>query len=240
MNNFFEKILEKYISYFDGKFVSKIKNLELAIKILFIFLFMMFLFLIATVSYSLKAANEKTIEITLTKDTIENGQVYKVERGTASKNYFESIAYAVVHEITSYDYSTVQRKANFVLSLVHPNKYEEVYEELKREADFAVENRVVQDFKIRDWTYRQIDASNAEIKASGILVRKVGGVEVINNKKYTTSVSIRISNGLPFVSGIALNRADKETEKREERKDVIDNYDRSEKDGGMKYEKVKN
>lgn len=238
MNNFFEKLLEKYSSYFNSKYVSKIKNLELALKVLLIIVFGLFFMLIITVGYSLKAANEKTIEITMSKDTLENGAKYKVERDTASRNYFESIGYAVVHEITSYDYSTIQNKANYVLGLVHPNKYEEVFAELQRETQFSIENRVNQEFKIKDWTYKQIDESNAVIKATGLLTRKVGGIEVVSNKKYMTSVDIKISNGLPFVTGIKLNYQDRVSPAREDRKETIENLDRKEDDGGMKDEKT--
>lgn len=238
MNNFFEKLLDKYTSYFNGKYVDKIKNLELALKVLFILITALMLLLIVTVNYTIKAANEKTIEVTLNKDTLTTGGEYKIERNTASRNYFESIGYGILHEITSYDYSNVQNKSNYVLELVHPNKYEEVYESLKADAEFAVKNRVNQDFKIKDWSYRQIDSSTAQIKAYGILTRKVGGVEVIVNKKYINSVTLKISNGIPFITELQLNYADKQDAAREDRKETIENYDRKDAEG-IKDEKVK-
>lgn len=238
MKSLFEGLFESYVGIFKSKFVNRLNSVELAIKVLLLVCVGQMLMIFLMTNYVMKASTDRIIEITMTKDTLTNGEKYRISRNTASKTYFESNGYAVLHELTSYDYSSIERKVNFVLGLVHPEKYEEVYETLKKEAEFAVENRVTQVFEIKDWKYKQIDDSTAEIKAIGILNRKVGGIYVIENKKYISSAIIRIHNGLPFVIGTSLNYEDREQLDREERLKVIDNYDRNETEG-IKYEKIK-
>lgn len=182
MNKFFEGIVDKYFTYFNSKYVNKLKNLELALKVALIFIFGLFGLVIFMVNYSIKASNEKTIEITLTKDTLSEGSKYRVERDRASKNYYETIAYGVLHELTTYDYTTIQNKVNYALELVHPSKYTEVYEILSKESEFVVTNRVNQEFSIKEWIFKQIDESTVEIKAVGYLTRKVGGLVVVDHK----------------------------------------------------------
>lgn len=238
MNKFFENLLEKYKSYFDSKYVNKIKNLELALKVSLMLICGLFIMVAMMVSYSLKASNEKIIEITVNKDTLKEGTKYRIERDTASKSYFETIAYGVLHELTTYDYITIENKANYALELVHPSKYEEVYETLKKESNFAVENRVNQEFNIKDWKYTELNKSTVEVKAIGYLTRKVGGVVVVDHKRYISKVILKISNGLPFIYGLELNYADKEKEtlQRNERQKEIENYDKVDYEG-MKNDK---
>lgn len=236
INRFFESLLEKYKSYFESKYVDKLKNLELALKVTLIIIFGLFMLIALMVNYSLKASNEKVIELTVNKDTLAEGTKYWIQRDTASKSYFESIAYGVLHELTSYDYSTVENKCNYALELVYPDKYEEVYEILNKESTFAIENRVYQEFAIKDWTYKQLDKSAVEVKAVGYLTRKVGGVVVVDHKRYVSRVTLKMNNGLPFIYGLELNYADKEKDKqeRQERIKEIDNLDKKE------YEGIKN
>lgn len=240
MNKFFEGIVDKYFTYFNSKYVNKLKNLELALKVALILIFGLFGLVIFMVNYSIKASNEKTIEITLTKDTLSDGSKYRVERDSASKNYYETIAYGVLHELTTYDYTTIQNKVNYALELVHPSKYTEVYEILSKESEFVVANRVNQEFSIKEWIFKQIDESTVEIKAVGYLTRKVGGLVVVDHKKYTSSIVLKQSGGLPFVMGLDLNYADrqKEANEREERQKTIDNYDKKDYEG-MKNDKPK-
>ena len=238
MKSLFSSLFEGYTSKFKSKFVNQLRSVELAIKVLLLVCVGELLVILMMVNYVMKASTDRIIEITMTKDTLTDGEKYRISSTTASKSYFDSNAYAVLHELTTYDYSSIERKVNFVLGLVHPEKYEEVYESLRREADFAVKNRVTQVFDIKDWKYQQIDESTAEIKAIGILNRKVGGIAVIENKKYISSVIIRIRNGLPFVMGTSLNYEDREQLDREERLKVIDNYDRVDTEG-IKNEKNK-
>ena len=124
--------------------------------------------------------------------------------------------------------------------MVHPSKYTEVYEILSKESDFVVTNRVNQEFSIKEWIYKQIDESTVEIKAVGYLTRKVGGLTVVDHKKYTSSITLKQSGGLPFVMGLDLNYADrqKEATEREERQKTIDNYDKKDYEG-MKNDKPK-
>ena len=76
MNKFFEGIVEKYFTYFNSKYVNKLKNLELALKVALIIIFGLFGLIVFMVNYSIKASNEKTIEITLTKNTLSEGSKY--------------------------------------------------------------------------------------------------------------------------------------------------------------------
>lgn len=236
MNKIFKELFEKYWSYFSSVYVDRLKNFELALKVTFLIIIVQFVIICLMITYTMKASNEKTIEVTLTKDTLVDGSKYVLERESASKNYFETIAYGVLHELTTYDYLTIQNKVNYALGLVHPKKYLEVYDILKKESNFAIENRVNQEFKIKDWTYKQINSSTAEIKAMGYLTRKVGGILVIDDKKYNSSVIIKIKNGLPFVYGLDLNYSDKikDAKEREERLNEIENLDRK------NYEGIKN
>ncbi|MFY4797067.1 hypothetical protein ACOTVS_11120 [Aliarcobacter butzleri] len=238
MKNFFDGLFERYFSYFKGVFVNKLKNLELAIKILLgLFLFQSLIILIL-INYTIKASIYKDVNFCVNKNTLQEGSEYQVKKDSASRSLFENIGYGIIHELTSFTYMTIQNKTNFALSMVHPDNYDEIYVQLNKDTKFAIENRVEQKFEIKDWKYKQINSSTAKITAIGILNRKVGGISIVDNEKYEASVTINIVNYAPFIVGLDLNYDDKKRKDRETRQEIIDNLDQRDFKG-MKDEKIK-
>jgi len=223
--NFLQIMFDRYFSFFKGKYVNKIKNLELAIKVLLLFcISLMFSFLLA-VYYVMTSSNDKIIHVEINKDTIKKGETYKVSKDHANEPYIESVGRAILIEATNYSYQTMEDKSNFILNQVHPDDYEKVYSTLKKETEFVVQNRVKQVFKIKDWKVEDQTKNIKRVVANGLLTRTVGGVEIVNNKHYKADVSIKMEGGIPFVSNIQLLYTDKKRQEREKRKKLIENYD---------------
>ena len=238
MANFLDRITDRYVSYFKGFYVNKFKNLELALKVLFITCGVQFMIILLMINYVIQASIYKEVKIFVNKENLIENKEYIYERTTASRNAFENAAYGVLYQITTFDYTNIENRANWALSMVHPDNYETIYKELKEDAKFAVENRVNQKFNIKDWKYKQLNSSTAKITAEGILTRTVGGIETIKNEPYEASVVINISNYSPFIVAVELNYDGREKRYREKREEVINNYDRYEVKG-MKDEKNK-
>lgn len=238
MLKFLDGLTNKYIESFKGFYVNKLKNIELAIKVLIIVIIVQGLINILMVNYVIQASIYKDININVNKETLVENTTYKFEKTTASKNAFENAAYSVLYHITSFDYSNIENKTNWLLSMVHPNNYEEIYNDLKEDARFAVANRVNQTFSIKDWKYKPINSSTAKITAEGFLTRTVGGVDTIKHMPYEASVTINISNYSPFIIAVELNYDGKKRTEREKREKVINNYDREDAKG-IKDEKQK-
>ena len=238
MGNFLDQILDKYITYFKGIYVNRIKNLELALKVLIIVFGAQLIINILMINYVIQASIYKEVKIVVNKENLMENNEYIYERTTASRNSFENAGYGVLYQLTSFDYTNVENRVNWALSMVHPDNYEDIYKELKKDAKFAVENRVNQKFNIRDWKYKQMNSSTARITAEGFLTRTVGGIETIKGEPYKASVVINISNYSPFIIALDLKYDGKEKKAREKREEVINNYDRYEVKG-MKDEKIK-
>lgn len=231
-------ITKKYIESFKGFYVNKLNNIELAIKVLIVVIIVQAFGIILMINYVIQASIYKDININVNKETLVENTTYKFEKTTANKSAFENSAYSVLYHITSFDYSNIENKTNWLLSMVHPNNYEEIYSDLKEDARFAVANRVNQKFDIKDWKYKPINSSTAKITAEGFLTRTVGGVETIKHMPYEASVTINISNYSPFIIAVELNYDGKKRTEREKREKVINNYDREEAKG-IKDEKQK-
>ncbi|WP_418181412.1 TraE/TraK family type IV conjugative transfer system protein (plasmid) [Aliarcobacter lanthieri] len=238
MSDFLDGLTNKYKSFFNGKFVNQIKNLELALKILIGIVIFQCLINFLMLNYVVKASINKEIVFSVNKNTLEEGYIYKVNKNTASRSYFETIGYGVMHELTSFNYQTVQNKSNWALSMVHPDNYVKIYEELSEDTKFAIENRVSQDFNIKDWKYKQLNSSSAKITALGTLTRTVGGIAVVTNEQYEASVIITISNYSPFIVALDLDYKDRKRKDRETRQKEIDNLDKKDVKG-IKDEKIK-
>ena len=238
MSNFLDNFTDKYMSYFKGVYANKLKNIELAIKILLIIIVILILTNFFMLSYVIKASIYKEVHIQVNKETLMENTAYKFEKNSASRTAFENAAYGVLYQITSFDFSNIENRTNWLLSMVHPNNYKKIYEELKEDARFSVENRVNQRFNIKDWKYKQLNSSTAKITAEGYLTRSVGGIETISNQPYEASVVINISNYSPFIVSVDLNYNGKKRKDREKREEIINNYDREEAKG-IKDEKTK-
>lgn len=235
---FLNGITDKYISSFNGFYVNKLKNIELAIKVLLVIVIAQLLINILMVNYVVQASIYKEVNISVSKETLNENTNYKYEKNTASRTAFENTAYSVLYQITSFDYTTIENRTNWLLSMVHPDHYETIYNELKEDARFAVANRVNQKFEIKDWKYKQLNSSTARITAEGFLSRTVGGVDTIRHAPYEASVVVNISNYSPFVVAVELNYDGKKRLEREKREETIKNYDRPEAKG-IKDEKQK-
>lgn len=239
MNNFLDSLTNKYKSYFKGNFVNQIKNLELALKILLGLFIFQTLVVLLMLNYVVKASIDKEIHLSVNKNTLEEGSEYIIEKNKASRSFFENAAYGVIHELTSYNHQTVQNKVNFALSMVHPDYYTKIYEEIAEDAKFSIENRVKQSFEIKDWKYKQLNSSTAKITAVGSLTRSVGGISVVAGEEYEASIVINIKNHTPFIVALDLNYKDRKRQDRKTRQQVIDNLDVKEPKG-IKDEKTKN
>lgn len=235
---FLDKITDKYTSFFNGIYVNKIKNLELATKVLLLVCAGQFAVNLLMINYVIQASIYKEVVITVNKESLNENTKYKYEKNTANKSAFENAAYGVLYQITSFDYSSIENRSNWVLSMVHPDNYDVIYKDLKKDAKFAVENRVNQKFNIRDWKYKQLNSATAKITAEGYLTRTVGGIETISNQPYEASVTINIENYTPFIVSVDLNYDGKIRKDREKRDEILDNYDRKETKG-MKNEQNK-
>lgn len=235
---FLNGITDKYIGSFNGFYVNKLKNIELAIKVLLVIVIAQLLINILMVNYVVQASIYKEVNISVSKETLNENTNYKYEKNTASRTAFENTAYSVLYQITSFDYTTIENRTNWLLSMVHPDHYETIYNELKEDARFAVANRVNQKFEIKDWKYKQLNSSTARITAEGFLSRTVGGVDTIRHTPYEASVVVNISNYTPFVMAVELNYDGKKRLEREKREETIKNYDRPEAKG-IKDEKQK-
>lgn len=238
MGNFLDKMTDRYKGYFKGVYVNKLKNIELAIKVLIVICTLQFMTILLMINYVVQASIYKEVNVQVNKENLIEGNKYVFEKTTASRNAFENSAYGVLHELTSFDYTNIEKKSNWILSMVHPDNYDEIYRELTNDSKFSIENRVNQKFDIKDWKYIQVNKSTAKITAKGNLIRTVGGVETIKNEKYEASVVIEIKNYLPFIVALELNYNGKEKKDREIREKIIENYDRNEPKG-MKDEKIK-
>jgi hypothetical protein len=235
---FLNGITDKYIGSFNGFYVNKLKNIELAIKVLLVIVIAQLLINILMVNYVVQASIYKEVNISVSKETLNENTNYKYEKNTASRTAFENTAYSVLYQITSFDYTTIENRTNWLLSMVHPDHYETIYNELKEDARFAVANRVNQKFEIKDWKYKQLNSSTAKITAEGFLSRTVGGVDTIRHVPYEASVVVHISNYSPFVMAVELNYDGKKRFEREKREETINNYDRPQAKG-IKDEKQK-
>ena len=147
---FLNGITDKYISSFNGFYVNKLKNIELAIKVLLVIVIAQLLINILMINYVVQASIYKEVNISVSKETLNENTNYKYEKNTASRTAFENTAYSVLYQITSFDYTTIENRTNWLLSMVHPDHYETIYNELKEDARFAVANRVNQKFEIKD------------------------------------------------------------------------------------------
>lgn len=236
MKNFLDNFTDKYRSYFNGIYVDKIKNLELATKTLLVTCGIQMIVILLMINYVIQASIYKEVNIIVNKENLIGDSKYTYEKSNASRSAFENSAYGIIHQITSFDFSTIESRSNWVLSMVHPDNYSEIYEELMKDSKFAIENRVSQSFRIKDWKYKQLNSSTAKITASGFLNREVGGISTIKGEPYEASVVISISNYTPFIVGIDLNYNGDKKEERKNRERKLNNFDKNEPKG-MKDEK---
>jgi hypothetical protein len=234
-----KNVFEVYYGYFDGKYINKLKNLELAIKVLLIVVAIQTFGIFFLAVTAIDAYKERIINLSVVKSSLIAGERYVIGKDTASKSGFEMLAFAALDKMNNYTYRNYKFNSEWCLKFVHPKNYDELYAEISKDVSFAVENRVEQTFEMKDFTYKQLDKSTARITAAGYLTRKVGGIITIKNKSYKSSVTVHIANYQPFLTGLELVYTDTKRKERKERKEKLENLDVGIGEGEIKNEKTK-
>jgi len=197
---FFDRLnysmFRNYVSIFNNKYVSRVKNLELAIKVLLVVLvFFMFLtvFLVNAVS---SAAMNKNITVMVPSNITSGG--YSVTKYAASGPYFELVAKGFVTTVANYNYMNAEKKINAILPSILPYTYSATFDEIKKNIQFIVNEKVNQKFIIQK-TETFLKGSRAKVVFTGLLTRTVGSIKVIDNKPYKIPIIIKIDDYTPYI-----------------------------------------
>ncbi len=195
-----EKAFEKYYSFFDNVYVNKVKNLQLAIKVLLLFVVILVAGFILLTIASLNAAADKNVHVEVNQHMVTD-ENYTVTKNKATPAFHLSVAKGLLYEGSSYTHKTIQDKLNYLLTQVHPDAHDKLYAKFKQEAEHAINNSVSQEFKIKEWKYpTNVDmVGQMTTTAVGYLTRKVGGTTIIDNKQYEYYVTTGIRNRIPYL-----------------------------------------
>jgi hypothetical protein len=151
-------------------YVSRMNSLELALKIsLAIILFLGFM--VVYLINSVVTASDSRV-ITVSVPTEVSSGLYTVRKNSATVEYFELIARGFVSTVSNYNYMDAEKKINSILPSILPYTYTATFNDIKRNVQFIVNNKVNQKYVIQK-VETIVKGSRAKIIFTGLLTRKV-------------------------------------------------------------------
>jgi hypothetical protein len=228
MATFFDRLnyslFRNYMRPFNNIYVSKLKNLELAIKILLIVAIFLMIMIMMLVNAVIEASSQKTVSITVPSEVTSGA--YVVNKDSASESYFRIMARGFVTTASNYNYMDAEEKINSLLPSLLPFTYSSKFADIKKHVQFIVDEKVNQKFVIQDSEVK-IKGSRAKVVFRGLLTRTVGSITTIDNKQYEIPIIIKIINYTPYIESfefeyIGVNRQGDEKEIALERQKEIE------------------
>lgn len=197
---FFDRInyslFRNYMRPFENIYVSKLKNLELAIKVLLIVTVLLIVMIFMLVDAVITASEEKTVSITV-PSSVSSG-AYIVDKNSASESYFRIIAQGFVAIGSNYNYMDAEEKINSLLPSLLPYTYSATFADIKKNVQFIIDEKVNQKFVIQSSEVK-IKGSRAKVVFKGLLTRTVGSIITIDGKPYEIPIVIKIIDYAPYI-----------------------------------------
>jgi len=192
-----EGIFIKYYSYFDGKFISKLKNLELATKIMIIILAINSIIIgfltIAVITLSLN----KVVQFEITNNT--QAGVYWITPNDASEDYFKMIAQSHIGRNTNFSFLNIEDKVNDLLKYVDKSTYINSKALLQEDLNFIVANNISQTFTPDNWEVKKKGRGRAIVIVTGNVNKTVGNIQTLKNVEYQYEIELIVDNYIAYV-----------------------------------------
>ncbi|MDD3465959.1 MAG: TraE/TraK family type IV conjugative transfer system protein [Campylobacterales bacterium] len=204
--SFFDRItyslFRNYMRPFNNVYVSKLKNLELAVKVLLIVLVFFMFFIAFLISSIIEVSSEKVVKISVPASV--NSGAYVVQKDSASPSYFKIVAEGFVSKVSNYNYMDAEEKINSLLPSILPYTYSATFADIKKTVQFIVNEKVNQKFIIQSSEVK-VKGSRAQVIFKGLLSRTVGSITTVDNKPYEIPIIIQIIDYTPYIESFDFN-----------------------------------